>query len=164
MVTPTSFPVGGTVTGLVSSGLVLWNNATDEVTIGSGATAFAFPTVVPNGGVYSVSVKTQPNIGPLQVCSVTNGDGSVAGASVTSITVTCVTKTAKFLYVPNPGAGTVSGTPSTRVTAPSRRSRARRSRPSRSSLRDCRAERQVPLRNDPRLFDESTADLWFRAE
>ena len=108
MITPTSFPVGGTVTGLVSSGLVLQNNGGEEVTIGSGASAFTFPTVVPNGGTYSVSIKTQPNIGPLQVCTVTNGDGNIAGATVTSVTVTCVTKTAKFLYVPNQSANTVS--------------------------------------------------------
>ena len=71
------------MTGLVSSGLVLQNNAAEEVTIGSGATVFTFPTVVERG-VYSVSIKTQPNIGPLQVCSVANGDGNVAGASITA--------------------------------------------------------------------------------
>src|SRR3954468_22724853 len=94
-ITQNSFPVGGTVTGLESSGLVLQNNGSEEVSIGAGAGAFTFPTVAPNGGVYSVSVKTQPGIGPLQVCSVSNGDGNVAGASVTNITVTCVTKFSK---------------------------------------------------------------------
>lgn len=109
MITPTSFPVGGTVTGLESTGLVLQNNGAEEVTIGAGASVFTFPTVVPNGGVYSVSIKTQPNIGPLQACSVANGDGNVAGASVTSATVNCVTKYSKFLYVTNPTSNSVSG-------------------------------------------------------
>ena len=88
---------------------MLQNNAGEEVTIPSNGGPFTFPTVVPNGGVYSVSIKTQPSIGPLQVCSVTNGDGNVAGASVTSVTVTCVTKFSKFLYVTNPTANNVSG-------------------------------------------------------
>jgi 6-phosphogluconolactonase (cycloisomerase 2 family) len=109
MITPTSFPVGGTITGLESTGLVLQNNGGEEVSVGSTATVFTFPTVIPNGGVYSVSVKTQPNIGPLQACTVTNGDGNVAGASVTSVTVNCVTKYDKFLYVANPTSNTVTG-------------------------------------------------------
>src|SRR6516225_2999375 len=73
-VTQTSFPVGGTVTGLVSSGLVLQQNTDgDEVTIGPSGGTFTFPVALPSGSAYSVSIKTQPNIGPLQVCSVTNG-------------------------------------------------------------------------------------------
>jgi 6-phosphogluconolactonase len=106
--TPTSFTVGGTVTGLEASGLVLQINAGEQVTVSSSGGAFTFPTAISNGGAYSVSIKTQPNIGPVQICTVTNGDGSVAGASVTSVTVNCVTKTAKFLYVTNQGANDVS--------------------------------------------------------
>ena len=97
------------MTGLVVNRARASNNGTEEVTINPTSGVFTFPTVVPNGGVYSVSVKTQPNIGPLQVCSVTNGDGNVAGASVTSVTVTCVTKSSKFLYVTNPTSNNVSG-------------------------------------------------------
>ena len=109
-VTQTSFPVGGTVTGLVSSGLVLQQNTDgDEVTIGPSGGTFTFPVALPSGSAYSVSIKTQPNIGPLQVCSVTNGDGDVSGGAVTNIAVSCVTKTSKFLYVTNPTASSVSG-------------------------------------------------------
>jgi len=107
-VTPTSFPVGGTVTGLVSSGLVLQINGGEEVPIGSSGGVFTFPTALPNGSAYTVAIASQPDIGPLQVCSITNGDGDVSGA-VTSVTVTCVTKTSKFLYVTNPTSNSVSG-------------------------------------------------------
>jgi 6-phosphogluconolactonase (cycloisomerase 2 family) len=98
------------VTGLVSSGLVLQQNTDgDEVTIGSTGGTFTFPLALASGSAYSVSIKTQPNIGPLQVCSVTNGDGDVSGAAVTNIAVSCVTKTSKFLYVTNPTSNNVSG-------------------------------------------------------
>ncbi len=103
----------------------------------------------PNGGVYSVSVETQPNIGPLQVCTVTNGDGNVAGASVTNIAVNCVTKFSKFLYVTNPTANNVSGytinASTGALTAVAGSPFA--TEPS-SALRDGGADRQVRLRDD----------------
>jgi 6-phosphogluconolactonase (cycloisomerase 2 family) len=107
---PTSYTVGGTVTGLSSSstGLVLLDNGGDSLPIG-GNGAFTFPTAVATGGSYTVTIGTQPNIGPLQVCAVTNGSGSVASAAITSIAVDCVTKVSKFLYVTNPTANNVSG-------------------------------------------------------
>jgi len=105
--TPTSFTIGGTVTGLASSGLVLSNNGGDALLLSSSGT-FTFAMTVATGSAYSVTISSQPNIGPLQVCTLTNGSGSVAGAAVTSVAVDCVTKTAKFLYVPNQTAGTVS--------------------------------------------------------
>ena len=79
IVAPTSFPVGGTVTGLSSSGLVLLDNAGDPLSIGANG-AFTFATSVPNGSVYDVTVGTQPNIGPLQICTVTNGSGECRGS------------------------------------------------------------------------------------
>jgi 6-phosphogluconolactonase (cycloisomerase 2 family) len=95
------------VTGLAASGLVLLNSGGDALPIDSNG-EFAFATSVPNGGAYSITVGTQPNIGPLQVCSVTNGAGNVAGASVTNVAVACVTKVAKFLYVTNAVSNDVS--------------------------------------------------------
>jgi 6-phosphogluconolactonase (cycloisomerase 2 family) len=104
----TSFTVGGTVAGLASNGLVLLNNGGDALSLSSSG-AFTFTTPVATGSAYSVTISAQPNIGPLQVCSVTNGDGNVAGAAVTSVTVNCVTKFDKFLYVANPTSNTVTG-------------------------------------------------------
>ena len=105
---PTSFTVGGTVTGLASSGLVLLNNGGDALSIGADG-SFSFATSVANSGAYSITIGTQPNIGPLQVCSITNGSGTVSGAAVTNVAVNCATKFDKFLYVANPTSNTVNG-------------------------------------------------------
>jgi large repetitive protein len=83
------FTVGGTVGGLAGSGLVLQNNGGDNLTIGSDG-SFTFPTAVPSGASYNVTVATQPS-GPAQACTVTNGSGVVGGDNVTSISVSCVT-------------------------------------------------------------------------
>jgi 6-phosphogluconolactonase (cycloisomerase 2 family) len=104
------FSIGGNVTGLDSTaaGLVLQNNAGNDLTIAANG-AFTFSTAIATGAAYAVTVKTQPNLGPLQNCSVTNGAGTVAGAAVTNVAVACVTRTAKFLFVANPGSNTVTG-------------------------------------------------------
>lgn len=81
-------PLGGTITGLTSSGLVLQNNGGGNNTIPAGSTSFTFPASVANGAGYSVSVLTQPST-PLQVCTVTNGAGTV-GAAPSNISVTCL--------------------------------------------------------------------------
>ena len=80
-----SFTIGGTVSGLEGSGLVLDNQGA-ELGVGNGP--FAFPTAVSDGLRYDVSVATQPS-NPDQVCTVRNGAGTVAGADVTDIGVEC---------------------------------------------------------------------------
>lgn len=86
--TTTSYTVGGTITGLTGSGLVLQNNGGNDLTIPAGATTFTFGTSVVAGGPYSVSVKTQPTA-PAQVCTVASATGT-ANAN-TLVAVTCVT-------------------------------------------------------------------------
>ena len=83
-----TYTVGGTVSGLVGTGLVLQVNGSGNLTIPANGT-YAFPGVV-TGTAYAVTVLTQPAT-PAQSCVVTNGSGSVAGADVTNITVTCTT-------------------------------------------------------------------------
>ncbi len=80
-----SFTIGGTVTGLQGSGLVLDNLGAD---LGVGNGPFAFPGAVADGLPYDVTIATQPN-SPDQVCTVTNGSGTVTGADVTDIAVGC---------------------------------------------------------------------------
>jgi hypothetical protein len=84
----TSFSIGGTVSGLLGEGCMLQNNGGDDRTLVSGATAFAFPTLVPNGTGYAASIATQP-IGPNQACALLNSSGTVAGQNVNSIALTC---------------------------------------------------------------------------
>ncbi len=92
-VTPSTVPsyaVRGTVTGLQGSGLLVQLNAGEVVAIPPGATAFAFPTRLPSGSAYAVSVATQP-VSPWQTCRIANGSGSVGGSDVTSVSVDCGT-------------------------------------------------------------------------
>jgi 6-phosphogluconolactonase (cycloisomerase 2 family) len=98
--------VGGTVTGLVSTGLVLQINPGIDLAIpGSGVFTFS---PVPSGSPYSVTIKSQPSRGPAQLCTIANGSGTVGNGPVTNIEVTCTTRVNKFVYVPNAGSGTVS--------------------------------------------------------
>ncbi len=102
-----TYSVGGTVSGLDSSGLVLQNNGGNDLAISANG-SFSFAAPVASGAGYAVTIKSQPNAGPLQNCAVTNGSGTVTNAAVASVTVTCVTRVAKFLYVPNSGSQNVS--------------------------------------------------------
>jgi trimeric autotransporter adhesin len=85
------YTVGGTVTGLSGTGLVLQDNGGDDLPI-SSSTGFTFLTSVGSGSNYAVTVKTQPT-GPIQVCTVTNGSGKIAAANVTNVAVNCTTNT-----------------------------------------------------------------------
>jgi 6-phosphogluconolactonase (cycloisomerase 2 family) len=84
-----AYTVSGTVSGLSGSGLVLQNNYADDLAV-SASGAFSFVTKVADSGGYNVSVKTQPG-SPVQTCTVNSGSGTVAGAAVTGVTVTCAT-------------------------------------------------------------------------
>ena len=95
-----SYKVGGTVTGLSGSGLVLQDNHGDDLAI-SAAGTFAFATAVDSGATYTVSVKTQPS-NPAQACQVSGGSGTVGAADVTSVSVNCAVSTYTV-------GGTVSG-------------------------------------------------------
>lgn len=85
---PTNYTIGGTISGLTGAGLVLRNNGSDNLAPNpnSATTAFTFNTAIANGNPYNVTVSTQP-VG--QSCSVTNGSGTVAGANITNVQVTC---------------------------------------------------------------------------
>jgi hypothetical protein len=82
---PTVFyAVGGAVSGLTGSGLVLQNNGGDNLAVTADG-AFSFGGAVAAGANYSVSVQTQPSG---QSCSVQNGSGT-ANADVTNVAVSC---------------------------------------------------------------------------
>ena len=81
------FTIGGTVSGLTGSGLVLQKNGEDILAISENG-SFTFPTALPDLSDYAVSVLTEPS-NPSQTCMVINGTGTLAGANVLSIDVTC---------------------------------------------------------------------------
>jgi len=86
--TTTTYTVGGSITGLTASGLVLENNAGDDLTVAATNSSFTFATAVASGTPYSVTVKTQPTG---QTCAVTSGSGTVAAAPITNVGVSCTT-------------------------------------------------------------------------
>src|SRR5271170_805514 len=81
-----AYSVGGSISGLVGSGLVLTAGAGNSVSV-SKAGAFTFPTSLGAGASYDVTVASPP-ANPSQTCSVSNGTGTVSGA-VDNITVVC---------------------------------------------------------------------------
>jgi len=101
-----TFTVGGTVTGLAGSGLVLQNNGADNLARAADG-AFTFATPVASGGAYDVTVLTQPAT-PAQTCTPTNNTGNVA-ANVANVTITCVTdSTTVGSAIIGPAGGTVN--------------------------------------------------------
>ena len=84
-----SYTVGGTVSGLAGSGLVLQNNGGDDRSLSANG-AFSFPTPLSDAAAYAVTIKTQPT-NPSQVCFVSNGSGTINGAPVGDVYVNCVT-------------------------------------------------------------------------
>ena len=88
------YTIGGTISGLTASGLVLRNNS-ETISIGSGATSFTFSNTLPSGWSYLVQVVSQPTG---LVCSITNGSGTTASSNVTNVTVTCAASPEVVLY------------------------------------------------------------------
>jgi hypothetical protein len=99
-----TFTVGGTVTGLTASGLVLQDNGGDNLTVAAGASSFVFATPVAYGSSYAATVFAQP---AGQTCSVSNGTGT-AKADVSGVTVACST-IVTYTLTPSGGAnGSIS--------------------------------------------------------
>ncbi len=83
-----TFTIGGTVSGLQGSGLVLLDNGGDNLAIGgSGNINFTFATPLAGGTAYAVTILTQPS-NPGQTCSVSNGTGTATGP-ISNVQVVC---------------------------------------------------------------------------
>lgn len=76
------FTVGGTVSGFAGN-LVLQNNGGDDLLVISNG-PFTFPTPLPDGSPYDVTVLSGPGD-----CIVLNGTGTIDGANVTNVLVDC---------------------------------------------------------------------------
>ena len=100
----TAFTVGGSISGLTTSGLVLANGG-DTVNVLANAATFTLPTAIANGASYDVTVRAHPTA---VNCTVSNGSGSVSGTNVTQISAACTPGTESVLYsfagVPSDGA------------------------------------------------------------
>ena len=87
-----SYSIGGTVTGLVGTGLILVNSSDSEqlpISAANGNQPFTFKNLVPTGTAYAVTIFAEPTL-PTQACVVTTGTGSgTATANVTSVAIVC---------------------------------------------------------------------------
>ena len=81
-----TYTVGGNVSGLAGTGLVLQNNGGDNLAF-TVSGAFSFATKLAANTNYAVTVLTQPSG---STCSVANGTGTVTNADITNVAVTCV--------------------------------------------------------------------------
>jgi hypothetical protein len=93
-----TFSVGGSISGLTTSGLVLANGS-DAVVVAANAATFTLPLPTASGSGYAVTVYSQP--GGL-ACAVTNGIGTVVSSNVTTVVVRCTDQ-------PFSLGGTISG-------------------------------------------------------
>ena len=83
----TVYTVGGAVSGLAGSGLVLVNDGGDNLAVSAdGPITFASPLA--KGAGYRVTVLVQPT-NPTQTCVVRDGSGTVTTADVTTVAVAC---------------------------------------------------------------------------
>ena len=96
-----TYTIGGSISGLTASGLVLQNNGGNNLSVSGGATSFTFSTPVADNAGYSVTILTQPTG---QNCTLSAPSGTVSGANVTSVAVTCTTVAGSFTI-----GGNVSG-------------------------------------------------------
>ena len=95
------FTLCGTINGLAGGGLTLsLNSGAVILPVGNNGT-FSFPTTLPSGTPYAVTVASQPS-GPTQTCTVANGAGTVVAANVGDVEVDCTTNSYAI-------GGTVSG-------------------------------------------------------
>ncbi|MGA7595731.1 MAG: hypothetical protein WCA64_11095 [Gallionella sp.] len=98
---PVPHTVGGSVSGLPGSGLVLQLNGANDLPVSANG-KFNFPKTLARGSAYTVSVKATPSVPVKQTCTVEQGAGKIANTNIGNVTVTCTTVTFAV-------GGTVSG-------------------------------------------------------
>lgn len=88
-----SYTVGGAVTGLAGSGLILQIDAANDLPLSTDGD-FTFAKSIASGSSYAVTVKSQPEE-PLQTCHIANGQGTVTSSNIANVVVTCATEISK---------------------------------------------------------------------
>ena len=102
MCSTTRLAVGGTASGLTGNGLVLQNNAGDNLSVPAQTSTFEFATSVAYGSGYAVTVLIQP---AGQICSLSSAVGT-ATAPVNNVSVACANIVA-YTLTPSAGANGV---------------------------------------------------------
>ncbi len=99
------YSVGGLVTGLTGTGLVLEDNLGNSLSVNANG-SFVFSTKVASGKAYSVSVLTPPS-NPSQTCTLQNAAGTIAKVNVTSVLVSCK-QAGRYAYIANQQSSDIS--------------------------------------------------------
>jgi 6-phosphogluconolactonase (cycloisomerase 2 family) len=95
------YTVGGSVGGLIGSGLVLQDNGGNDLAIAANG-SFVFSAAVASGSAYAVTIKTQP-ANPSQTCVVSTASGTIGAANVSNVVATCTIQPGRFAYVSGTG-------------------------------------------------------------
>ena len=95
------YTVGGSVSGLIGSGLVLQNDAGNDLAIAANG-SFAFSASAVTGSAYAVTIKAQPTT-PSQTCVLSAASGTISAANISNVVVTCTIQPGRFAYVSGDG-------------------------------------------------------------
>jgi RNase P/RNase MRP subunit p29 len=82
-----AYTLGGSISGLRSSGLVL-TDGVDDLAVSSNAAQFSMPHALADGSDYAVTIKEEPSAG---TCHISDGTGTVSG-DVGTVQVTCTAR------------------------------------------------------------------------
>ena len=81
-----TYTVGGSISGLTASGLVLLDNGADALAVSANATHFTMNSGVAYGSNYAITVKSMPTG---LVCSVSTGSGVMGAGDVAGVAINC---------------------------------------------------------------------------
>jgi hypothetical protein len=81
----TTVNLGGSVNGLVTSGLVI-ANADQTLAVAKDATVYVFPNKIDDHGSFAITIQTQP---PRLTCLVSGGTGVTTGIPITTANIYC---------------------------------------------------------------------------
>ncbi len=84
-----TFDVGGAISGLLGSGLVVEDVESGQ-TLNLNAPDSAYAFTLADSAAYDIQIQTQPGA-PQQTCTVANATGVVSGADVTNVDIICTT-------------------------------------------------------------------------
>ena len=90
--TTNTYSIGGTISGLATGNeVILQNNIGDNLTVNTNG-LFTFSTTIDDESSYDITILTQPTT-PNQTCNMTSAIGTLAGATITNVSVICTTNT-----------------------------------------------------------------------
>lgn len=80
------YTIGGNISGLTGTGLVLKLDGRDSLAITASDTSYVFPNAQPDWTTHTVSIETQP---AGQICSVTNDSNWISGTNIGNADIIC---------------------------------------------------------------------------